>query len=78
MTPLRWYSLSPDSAPFLFVHVEYGRGARHAQVRGVVVRADGVVQVTVRSASQARRMREIAPPEGEVYREAERRGRECR
>lgn len=78
MTPHRWYSLSPDSAPFYFVHVEYGRGARSAQARGVVVRHDGVMQMTVRTAAQARRMREIPAPEGEVYREAERRGREVR
>lgn len=76
MIPHRWYALSGDSVPFYLVHVEYGRGARSAQVRGVVVRRDGIVQVTVRTASQARRMREIPAPEGEAYREAERRGRE--
>lgn len=75
MTPHRWHALSPTSQPFYFVHVEFDPGARSAQVRGVVVRRDGVVQVTVRTASQARRMREIPAPEGEVYREAERRGR---
>lgn len=77
VTAGKWYALSPDSTPFLFVHVEYGAGARHAQIRGVVVRRDGVVQVSVRTASQARRMREVPAPEGEAYREAERRGREC-
>jgi hypothetical protein len=75
--PGRWYQ-SPSSVPFLFIRTDWGHDGGYTTVRGILVNRDGIVQEAVRSASQARRMREIAPPGGEAYREAERRYEELR
>ena len=73
MTPGRWYALTPTSAPFLFYRVEWNASGTFSQARGWHVHRDGTVQGTVRPGSQAFRMREIPTPEGEPYRECERR-----
>jgi len=76
MTTGAWYALTPTSTPFLFFRVEWGGAGRSAQARGWHVHRDGTGQGTVRPARQALRRREIPAPEGEAYRECERRLRE--
>lgn len=76
MTRAHWYALSPTSTPFLFYAVEWDHSGEYSKLRGWHVHKDGTVQGTCRPSSHARRMREIPPPEGDAYRECERRLRE--
>lgn len=75
LRPGTWYTRE-GYIPFLFLRLQWNAGGHGSSVRGIIVTRDGAVMEAVRSAWVARRMVAMAPPEGEAYREAERRYQE--